>query len=57
MTLHFDPPQLPSGEDPSTINRYYYAKGAWQSVLPCSGCSLNLTNDTITVKLGRWLDE
>jgi hypothetical protein len=56
LTLHFNSSEIPAGSDPTTINLYYYANGAWQPVLPCGGCSLDLTTDTITVQLDHFTD-
>jgi hypothetical protein len=56
LTLHFSPSQIPAGSDPTTVNLYYYSNGAWQPVLPCGGCSLDLNTDTITVQLDHFTD-
>lgn len=56
MTLHYDPSLLPPGTDETSVNLYYFKNGTWNPVLPCAGCSLDLTNHTITVTLDHFTD-
>jgi hypothetical protein len=56
MTLHYNPALLPPGTDETSVNLYYFKNGTWNPVLPCAGCSLDLTNHTVTVTLDHFTD-
>lgn len=51
LTVSYDPSKLPPNTDESKLNLRFYDGSAWQPTLPCSGCSLDTGNHTITVVL------
>jgi hypothetical protein len=51
MTLTYDDSDLVAAgiTDPNQLNLVFWNGTAWEAILPCSGCSVNTTERTVTV--------
>jgi hypothetical protein len=53
MTVEYDESDLLAADitDPNELNLVFWNGTAWEEILPCEGCSVNTTNQTVTVVL------
>ncbi len=55
LTLHYaDSDWVNAGvANEPLLNLYYWSGSAWVGVLPCAGCTLDMVNNTLTVRLNH----
>jgi hypothetical protein len=53
MIIEYDESDLLAAgiSDPNELNLVFWNGTAWEEILPCAGCSINTTNQTVTVVL------
>lgn len=58
MVLHYDEGDLLAAgiTDPNKLNLLFWNGSAWEEILPCSGCAIDTTAQTVTVVLDHFTD-